>query len=177
MAKNNNLTDFVTDIANAIRNKCKITGTINPQEFSKFVGGMPFYKKTATRDLTSKSASPISLILTSETGYEKARVYLTNDNGETELTNGDAFIALNEGGNTNIINALHSTTEEITISGFPYISQSVYLFYFSDDTSDGANLISAGWHIKADIFDLYMGDPDGENTPIDLNNAQGGGTI
>lgn len=175
MAKNNNLTDFVTDIADAIRAKCGTTGTINPQDFSKFVGGMPFYKKLETRDLTSKSATPISTILTSETGYEKARVYLTNDNGATELPYGDAFIALKEGGNTNIINTLNSTTEEITLSGFPYISQSVYLFYFDDDTSGGANLISAGWHIKADIFDLYMGDPNGENKEIDLNNATGGG--
>ena len=175
MAKNNNLTDFVTDIADTIRAKCKTTGTINPQDFSKFVGGMPFYKKTRTQDLTNEAASPIALVLTSEKGYQKARVYLTNDNGETALPDGDAFIALNESGNTNIINALHSTTEEITISGFPYISGSVYLFYFNDDTSGGANLISAGWHIKADIFDLYMGDPDGENTKIDLNNATGGG--
>ena len=175
MAKNNNLTDFVTDLADAIRDKCKTTGTINPQDFSKFVGGMPFYKKKETRDFTSKSATPISTPLTSETGYQKARVYLTNDNGETVLPDGDAFIALNEGGNTNIINVLHSTTEEITISGFPYISGSVYLFYFNDDTSGGANLISAGWHIKADIFDLYIGDPNGENTKMNLNDATGGG--
>ncbi len=175
MAKNNNLTDFATDLADAIRAKCGTTGTINPQDFSKFVGGMPFYKKTRTQDLTDEAASPIALVLNSETGYQKARVYLTNDNGATELPNGDAFVALNEGGSTNIINALHSTSEEITISGFPYISSSVYLFYFNDDTSGGANLISAGWHIKADIFDLYMGNPDGENTKIDLNNATGGG--
>ena len=175
MAKNNNLTDFVTDLADAIRAKCKTTGTINPQDFSKFVGGMPFYKKTSTQDFTSKSATPSELILTSETGYEKARVYLTNDNGATELPSGSAFIALKEGGNTNIINALQSTTEEMTLSGFPYVSESTYLFYFEDDTSGGANLISAGWHIKADIYDLYMGNPDGENTKIDLNNATGGG--
>lgn len=175
MAKNNNLTDFVTDLADAIRAKCGTTGTINPQDFSKFVGGMPFYKKTKTQDLTAKAASPISLVLASETGYQKARVYLTNDNGATELPDGIAFISLNEGGNTNIINALHSTTEEITISGFPYISGSVYSFYFNDDATGGANLISAGWHIKADIFDLYIGNPDGENTQMNLNNATGGG--
>lgn len=175
MAKNNNLTDFVTDLSDAIRAKCKTTGKINPQDFSKFVGGMPFYKKTRTQDLTEESASPVALVLTSGTGYQKARVYLTNDNGQTELPNGDAFISLNEGGNTNIINALHSTTEEITISGFPYVSGSVYLFYFNDDTTGGANLISAGWHIKADIYELCIGNPDGENTKMNLNNATGGG--
>ena len=174
MAKNNNLTDFVTDLADAIRAKCGTTGTINPQDFSKFVGGMPFYKKTETRDFTSESATPFAAFINFETGYKKARVYLTNDNGATELPDGDAFIALKEGGNTNIINALHSTTEEITLSGFPNISESVYLFYFNDNASGGANLISAGWHIKADIYDLYIGNPDGENKEIDLNNATGG---
>lgn len=34
MAKNNNLTDFLTDVANAIREKDGSTGTINPQNFS-----------------------------------------------------------------------------------------------------------------------------------------------
>lgn len=34
MAKNNNLTDFLTDVANAIREKDGSTGTINPQDFS-----------------------------------------------------------------------------------------------------------------------------------------------
>ena len=52
MAKNNNLTDFVTDLADAIRAKCKTTGAINPQDFSKFVGGMPFFKFRETVDIT-----------------------------------------------------------------------------------------------------------------------------
>lgn len=34
MAKNDNLTDFLTDVANAIREKEKSTGVINPQDFS-----------------------------------------------------------------------------------------------------------------------------------------------
>ena len=34
MAKTNNLTDFLTDVANAIRSKTGDTGLINPQDFS-----------------------------------------------------------------------------------------------------------------------------------------------
>lgn len=34
MSKGNNLTDFLTDVANAIRNKKGSTATINPQNFS-----------------------------------------------------------------------------------------------------------------------------------------------
>ena len=43
MAKNNNLTDFVTDIANHIRGKVGLSATtkINPQSFSDYVGEMP----------------------------------------------------------------------------------------------------------------------------------------
>ena len=34
MAKNNNLQDFLIDVANAIRNKKGTTALINPQDFS-----------------------------------------------------------------------------------------------------------------------------------------------
>lgn len=43
MAKNNNLTDFVTDIANHFRDKLGLPSTskINPQNFSGYVDAMP----------------------------------------------------------------------------------------------------------------------------------------
>ena len=41
MAKNNNLTDFLTDVANAIREKDSSTGTINPQDFSDKIKAIP----------------------------------------------------------------------------------------------------------------------------------------
>ena len=43
MAKNNNLTDFVTDIANVIRRKenVPVTQKINPQDFSNLIDGLP----------------------------------------------------------------------------------------------------------------------------------------
>lgn len=41
MAKNNNLTDFLTDVANAIREKDGSTGTINPQDFSDKIKAIP----------------------------------------------------------------------------------------------------------------------------------------
>ena len=41
MAKNNNLTDFVTDIANHFRDKLGVTGKINPQNFSEYIDAMP----------------------------------------------------------------------------------------------------------------------------------------
>ncbi len=53
MAKNNNLTDFLTDVATAIRTKKGTTGAINPQNFSSEIesietGINPSGKKTIT---------------------------------------------------------------------------------------------------------------------------------
>lgn len=53
MAKNNNLTDFLTDVATAIRTKKGTTGAINPQNFSSEIesietGITPSGKKTIT---------------------------------------------------------------------------------------------------------------------------------
>lgn len=174
MAKNNNLTDFVTDLANAIRAKCKTTGAINPQDFSKFVGGMPFFKYVRTREYTGSASDPKSLFVTTQNGYQKGIVYLTNDKGKTSISEGSAFVELNENGNVKDIGTLHSTDERLTISGFPYVSDSFYKCYFNDSTG-GTKLISEGWHIKVDIFDLYIGNPDGENTKMNLNDATGGG--
>ena len=41
MAKNNNLTDFLTDVANAIRAKKGTTAKINPQDFSSEIASIP----------------------------------------------------------------------------------------------------------------------------------------
>ena len=40
MSKENNLTDFLTDLANAIRNKKGITGNINPQNFASEIASI-----------------------------------------------------------------------------------------------------------------------------------------
>ena len=41
MAKNNNLTDFLTDVADAIRTKKGMTAKINPQDFSSEIASIP----------------------------------------------------------------------------------------------------------------------------------------
>ena len=40
MAKNNNLTDFLTDIADAIRAKKGTLGKINPQDFASEIASL-----------------------------------------------------------------------------------------------------------------------------------------
>lgn len=176
MAKNNNLTDFVTDLADAIRAKCKTTGTINPQDFSKFVGGMPFFKLRETIDITANANDPYILSLSYNKTYKKGVVYLTNDSGLISMPGeyDSALIAV-EGTSIETLFNLKNTTERINIFGY---WERIPLHYFShlqDENGDGQTLIDSGWHVKVDIYELCMGNPDGENTKIDLNNATGGG--
>lgn len=65
MAKNNNLTDFLTDVANAIREKEGSTGTINPQDFSSKIKAIS--TGVDTSDATATSAD----ILKDKTAYVK----------------------------------------------------------------------------------------------------------
>lgn len=174
MAKNNNLTDFVTDLADAIRAKCKTTGTINPQDFSKFVGGMPFFKFRETVDITSKSSAGAVLPVYYGKTYVKGEAYLTNDNGLTEIGEDGTAMVIANGNETGQLFSINNTTDRISVSGYPG-SLPVNLISFFTSSDGGDSLINAGWHIKIDIFDLCMGNPDGENTKIDLNNATGRG--
>ena len=172
MAKNNNLTDFVTDLADAIRAKCKTTGTINPQDFSKFIGGMPFFKFRETVDITSNQSTGVELPVYYGKTYVKGEVYLTNDNGLTETGEGGNATIMANGNETVPFFTINNTTDRISVSGYPGSLPFSYISFFTSPDG-GYSLINAGWHIKIDIFDLCMGDPDGENTKIDLNNATG----
>ena len=65
MAKNNNLTDFLTDTANAIRTKKGTTGKINPQDFSSEIASIQ------TGIDTSDATATADDILLGKTAYAK----------------------------------------------------------------------------------------------------------
>lgn len=52
MAKNNNLTDFLTGVADAIRRKRGTTGKINPQNFEEEISGIPAGKTEEEKNIT-----------------------------------------------------------------------------------------------------------------------------
>lgn len=177
MAKNNNLTDFVTDLADAIRAKCKTTGKINPQDFSKFVGGMPFFKFRQTVDVTPVIGDIVTLPLeyTNEEPYIHGYVYLTNDNGLTIMPNNGTAMIIANGFTSDTLFSLNTTDARIMVSGYNSSLYANFISIFSDDAGTGESLITGGWHTKIDIYEMCIGNPDGENTKIDLDKATGRG--
>lgn len=66
MSKTNNLTDFLTDVADAIRAKKQTSGAINPQDFSAEIASIPtgsepvLQTKTVTPRATTQTVTPDS---------------------------------------------------------------------------------------------------------------------
>lgn len=74
MAKNNNLSDFLTDIANSIRTKKGTTGTINAQNFSSEIASIETgITPTGSIDITSNGTVDV-------TNYASANVNVANQN-------------------------------------------------------------------------------------------------
>lgn len=73
MAKNDNLTDFLTDIATRIREIFKISGPIDPQTFVNYIqkneGGIPegYIKPSGTKTITTNGTHDV-------TSYASAQV-------------------------------------------------------------------------------------------------------
>lgn len=60
MAKNNNLTDFLTDVADAIRTKKGTSGLIDPQDFSSEIASIPSGGTSKLPEVIDKSVTQIT---------------------------------------------------------------------------------------------------------------------
>ena len=78
MAKNNNLQDFLTDIANSIRTKKGTTGTINAQNFSSEIASIETTGITPTGSIDITSNGTVDV-----TNYASANVNVANQNPYT----------------------------------------------------------------------------------------------
>lgn len=93
MAKNNNLTDFLTDVANAIRAKTGTSGLIDPQDFSSEIasisggGSVDF---TTTNALLDELQTAVGVYPYSVTN---ALVGCTTSNNATEITPSASYTA------------------------------------------------------------------------------------
>lgn len=68
MSKENNLTDFLADVANAIRGKKGTTAPINPQDFSNEIAGISTTPKLQAK--TANASATSNVVVTPNTGYD-----------------------------------------------------------------------------------------------------------
>ena len=116
MAKNNNLTDFLTDLANTIRTKKGYTSTVklNPQNFSSEISSISTSTPGAWSDyITTNSSSGVPLVKTSGTFPTSDRLYSINvDNVSMDtinLTNNGFIDTINVNGEQAGIENIHLT--------------------------------------------------------------------
>lgn len=93
MAKNNNLTDFLTDLADGIRAKKGTTGTINPQNFRSEIASIKTEKPEQTKTVTITENGTITI--TPDSGKVLTAVTVTTNVQADKPTLNAPAIALN----------------------------------------------------------------------------------
>lgn len=131
MAKNNNLTDFLTGVANAIRTKKGTTALINPQNFESEIASITTEQPTLNAPTIALSGDVLTIINPSTNGnfvtsfkiYNGSALLTTTTNTSVNLSNliteeGTYTITVRASG-TNFIDSNFSNSVQYVISGLP----------------------------------------------------------
>lgn len=133
MAKNNNLTDFLTDVATAIRTKKGTTGAINPQNFSSEIESI---ETGVDNPLIANSDAEMNTYL-NDTKYLNMYVKFTGQS-ETYVT-GETYKIVEEDADPTQYEPVGST---LSVKDFLTVRNGQYLFYYcSTLTNDQLNSI------------------------------------
>lgn len=133
MAKTNNLTDFLTDLANAIRTKKGTSGTINPQDFSSEIASIP----TGSVEVLP-TTKPMFKKLFTNTWSAKTWLGLTSFYGDKVWTDGSKMYIANYDTHYELDKETNTWTE-ITWSS------NISKMQGSDIWTDGENIYYSNW--------------------------------
>lgn len=121
MAKNNNLTDFLTDLADGIRAKKGTTGTINPQNFRSEIASIETAKPTQTKTVTPTKSTQKA---TPDSGYVLSEVtvnpipddYIIPSGSQNITANGTYDVTNKSSVVVNVDTAKPEQTKTVTIT-------------------------------------------------------------
>lgn len=119
MAKNNNLTDFLTGVANAIRAKKGTTSTINPQSFESEIASLSTGKTEQEKavTITENGTTEVS----PDTGNVLSKVTVTvSVTGVEDISTSDALSAKLVAANVGRVYRFTGTTDGTYTNGDLY---------------------------------------------------------
>ena len=135
MAKNNNLTDFLTDLADGIRAKKGTTGTINPQNFRSEIASIETAKPEQTKTVTITENGTITI--TPDSGKVLTAVTVTTNvqgakptlNAPSISISGTTLTITNPASNGNFVTSytLYNGSTVITTTTSKTINLSTYI--------------------------------------------------
>lgn len=176
MAKDNNLTDFLTDLANTIRTKKGYASNVklNPQNFSSEISSISTSTPGTWSDyITTNSSSGVPLVKTSGTFSTSDKLYSINVDAVSldtiNLTNNGFIDTINVNGEQN-----HSNIYRLSLYGqcwVEYIDVDYDAYLGTINLSDNGSIENIYLTTRGYIRNIYV------NTESYINNINNAGTV